>query len=62
MNEPVTAKWILRFFLVDIPTDFSEDESLAMLHYGDAQENVSMARLDILRAFWARLYGKREAA
>jgi hypothetical protein len=51
----MTATSLLRFFEVDIPSNFSESESNAMLEYADAQEAPSLARLALLRQMWRKL-------
>jgi hypothetical protein len=51
----MTATALLRFFEVDIPSNFSESESNAMLEYADAQEAPSLARLAVLRFMWRRM-------
>jgi hypothetical protein len=51
----LTARSVLRFFEVDIATDWSEDQAIELMHYADLQEQPSLARLALLRFMWRRM-------
>lgn len=42
----ISARSLLRWFEVDIPSDFSEADSLAILEYADQNERSAITRHD----------------
>lgn len=57
----VSARSLLVWFQVDVPAEWGEDESWAMLDYADDHERVSLSRLAVLENLWQRLYGPKGA-